>query len=135
MQNLNVVVLAGRLVKDMSEGYKKSESGTAYGNFTIAVNRAKKGPDGVWKDEASFVDCRGVGRDYDFAALRCKKGDMVSISGHIEQEKWQSKDGKNMSKIVVVADKFFLEWKKQEGQGKAEQQAPQAEGFTEDLPF
>lgn len=135
MTNLNNVVIEGRLVHDAKDGYKQGANGTAYGSFTIAVNRSEKGQDGQWKDEASFIDCKGFGKGYDYAVPRMGKGSMVRLVGSLRQEKWQNKEGKNMSKIVVVVDKFFTEWKKPEGQGQAEQQAPQAEGFAEDLPF
>ena len=134
-QNLNQVVIEGRLVHDAKDGYKQGANGTAYGSFTIAVSRSEKGQDGQWKDETSFIDVKGFGKGYDYAVPRMTKGSVIRLTGSLRQEKWQSKDGKNMSKIVVVADKFYPEWKKQEGQGKAEQQAPQADGFAEDLPF
>lgn len=140
MTNLNQVVVEGRLVHDASQGYKQSASGTAYGSFTIAVDRSEKGSDGQWKNETSFIDCKGFGKGYDFAVPRMTKGSVVRIVGSLKQEKWQNKEGKNMSKIVVVCDKFYTERKKQEGESQPQTQAAQGEtpsgdDFPEDLPF
>lgn len=132
--NINVIVLEGRLARDASEGYKKSADGqTAYGSFTIAVNRSKK-VDGQWVEQASFVDCKGFGKQYDYAVPRMTKGSMVRVVGHLEQDKWTGKDGQQKSKIVVVVEQFSTDYKK-DGQGQSEQ-APQPSGeFEENLPF
>lgn len=42
MNNLNVVVIEGRLTRDASEGYKKGKNDVPYGDFSIAVNESRK---------------------------------------------------------------------------------------------
>ncbi len=82
MTNLNNVVLEGRFVRDASEGYKVSKSGdSCYGEFTIAVNRSSKDKNGEWKDEASYIDCKGFGKRYDYAVPKMTKGTMVRVIG------------------------------------------------------
>lgn len=132
MTNLNCVVIEGRLVRDASEGKRTSQDGeTSYGSFTIAVNKSKK-ENGEWVDQASFVDVKGFGKAYERAVPKMNKGSMVRIVGSLEQEKWTSKDGQKMSKVVVVAEKFFTEHSKGDGgQGQQGQAAP----FKEDFPF
>lgn len=51
MTDINKTVLVGRLTKDIEIKY--TNSGTAIGNLSIAVNRSRKQND-QWIDEASF---------------------------------------------------------------------------------
>lgn len=143
MTNLNNVVLEGRLVRDAADGYRKSKSGdSCYGSFTIAVNRSSKDASGEWKDETSYIDCKGFGKRYDYAVPKMTKGTLVRVVGKLQQERWQSDDGQNKQRIVVVVDEYYVDHGKgggsSEGSAPARQQeqpAQTADGFPEDIPF
>lgn len=138
MNNLNVVVLEGRLVRDASEGYKTGKSGTPYGEFTIAVNESRK-VDGEWKDETSYIDCKGFGKGYDYAVPRMTKGSLVRVIGKIKQERWTSSDGTKKSRVVVECDRYFTEARSagdaRQDTPPSQQQGNGASGFEEDIPF
>lgn len=138
MTNLNEVIIEGRLVRDASEGYKQSANGTAYGQFTIAVSSSEK-KDGEWKDQVSYIDCKGFGKRYDYAVPRMTKGSTVRIVGSIRQERWTSQEGKNCSRILVEVKEFYPEFKKkdevQQTQPQNDVGVQQGEMFPEDIPF
>lgn len=136
MTDLNEVIIEGRLVHDAEAGMKLSQDGqTAYGTFTIAVNKSKK-ENGEWVDYASFFDVKGFGKTYQNAVPKMTKGSQVTVVGSLEQEKWTSKDGQNKSKVVVLANRIISRSKPSNGQSA--QQAPaqsKSEEFQEDFPF
>lgn len=66
------------------------------------------------------------------------KGSICVVEGYLEQQSWE-KDGQKRSEIVVIVDKFFPTYKKNdEGKSGGQKKAPAPqndEGFPEDLPF
>ena len=141
MTNLNSVVVQGNLTRDASEGMRHSDSGTAFGSFTIAVNRSYKDGDN-WADKTSFIKVKGFGKGYENAVKHMTKGSSVIIEGSLEQECWE-KDGQKRSEIVVIADRFYPTYKKGEGgssNGGGNNNAhsssqSNSDGFPEDMPF
>lgn len=136
MNNLNNVVIEGRLVRDASEGYRTGKNGTPYGEFTIAVNESRKVGD-EWKEETSFIDCHGFGKGYDYAVPRMTKGSVVRIVGKLKQERWET-DGQKRSKLTVECERYFTQAPgggQQEEAPRASAPEPQSPGFAEDIPF
>lgn len=143
MTNLNHVVLQGNLTRDASEGMRRSEGGTAFGSFTIAVNKSVKNGDN-WEDKTSFIKIKGFGKSYENAVKHMTKGSAVTIEGSLDQDIWE-KDGQKRSEIIVIADRFYPTYKKSgdnnnSNESKAQKSAPASQksnddGFPEDLPF
>ena len=137
MTNLNSVILQGRLTKDAADDMKQSANGTAYGTFTLVVDKSvKKGDE--WENQSSFIKCKGFGKSYENAVKHMTKGSICVVEGNLEQQSWE-KDGQKRSEIVVIVDKFFPTYKKNdEGKSGGQKKAPAPqndEGFPEDLPF
>ena len=137
MTNLNSVILQGRLTKDAADDMKQSANGTSFGTFTLVVDKSvKKGDE--FETQSSFIKCKGFGKYYENAVKHMTKGSICVVEGSLEQQSWE-KDGQKRSEIVVIVDKFYPTYKKNDevksgGQKKAP--APQNdEGFPEDLPF
>lgn len=138
MTNVNVVVLQGNLTKDASEGMRRGANDTAFGSFTLAVNRSVKAGD-KWEDITSYIKVKGFGKGYENAVKWLTKGSSATVEGYLEQESWE-KDGQKRSEVVVVANKIYPTYKKGEGGNKPkENSAPTNEqgdlGFPEDMPF
>ena len=135
MTNLNSVIVQGNLTRDASDDMKRSASNnTAFGTFTIAVNRSYKDGDD-WKDKTSFIKVKGFGKGYENACKHMTKGSSVVIEGHLEQESWE-KDGQKRSELVIIADRFYPSYKKSsEGGNEGQKQAQNNDGFQEDFPF
>lgn len=94
MNNAN---LMGRLTKDPELKY--GASGTAYANFTIAVNRAFK------KDEVDFINCACFGKTAEAIAEYARKGDQVGVNGRIQVDQYE-KDGTKVYSTKVMVDGF-----------------------------
>ena len=98
----NYVDVQGNLTKDCELRY--SSNGMAICSLSVAVNESKKKPDGTWENIPSYFDVTCFGKLAERVAPAALKGKRFDISGHLKQERWQSTDGKNMSKVVIIAD-------------------------------
>lgn len=141
MTNLNSVVVQGNLTRDASEGMRRSEAtGTAFGSFTIAVNKSVKDGDN-WTDRTSFFKVKGFGKSYENAVKHMTKGSSVIVEGSLEQECWE-KDGQKRSEVTIVADRIYPTYKKggdSASNGGAPKFKPTSNknenDFQEDFPF
>lgn len=124
--SVNKAFAIGNLVRDPE--LKHIASGSSVCEFTLALNRSFKGKDGEAKEEVSFVDVVAWGKLAEIVAEYCKKGKQVHVEGYLKQERWESPEGKKMSRIRVVAEQVvFLGGKP--GAGEAEPLVvPDAEG-------
>ena len=99
--DLNNVILVGRITADLEMGY--TPSGAACLNFSLAVNRKYND-----KEEVSFIGCQVWNKTAEIMCQYCKKGSQVGITGELIQDRWE-KDGQKQSKIkVVVRNVQFL---------------------------
>ena len=121
---INNVVLVGRITRDVE--LRMSDSGKAYTNFSLAVNRAFKGQDG--KQQADFINCIVFGKQAENLARYCGKGSMIGVSGSIQTGKYQGKDGNTVfTTDIMVQNVQFLDTKNNQGQ---QQQQPTNNNFN-----
>jgi single-strand DNA-binding protein len=105
---MNQVVLIGRLCQDPSLRY--SSAGTAVTNFTLAVDRYKKG-------EADFINIVAWKAQAENCAKYLAKGSQVAVEGRIQTRKYQDRDGNNRTAFEVVANSVqFLSRMRQPGE-------------------
>ncbi len=102
--DLNMVVLVGRLTRDPEMRY--TNSGTAVLRFSLAVNRRKRSGDS-WTDEVSFFDATVWGKQAESLNNYLVKGKQVAVNGELRQNRWEQ-DGQKRSKIEVVANSVQL---------------------------
>jgi len=74
---MNIVILKGRLTKDISLLF--SQSGTPYTSFTVAVNRYSKD-----KDLTDFILCTAFNKTAEFIAEYFRKGQEILIKGNVK---------------------------------------------------
>lgn len=136
MNDVNEVILIGRLTKDMELKYL--QSGSAVGKLSVAVNRSVKRGD-QWVDEASFFETTLFGKQAEALKQYLTKGKQVALSGFLKQDRWE-KDGQKFSKVQIVCSFVQLLGGKSEGAQKSsysqqysEQQS--REEFKEDIPW
>lgn len=94
----------GRLTSDPE--VQKTRNGTTIAKFSVAVDRdyqATNGAKGV--DFIPVVTWRGLA---EIAQKYLQKGQMVCISGRLEQQSWENQDGKRQTKLLVVADCIYF---------------------------
>ena len=115
MANINYCVLGGYMARTPDLRY--TPQGTPVADFAIAVNRQWKDKDGTKKSEADFFDCVAWQRTAEIAGEHLKKGQPVLLEGHLQQERWEDKEGGRRSKIKMIVERIhFLGAKETEGE-------------------
>lgn len=104
MANYNRVLLMGNLTRDPELKY--TASGTAVGNFGLAINRNWTGPDGNRREETTFVDCEVWGKQAETFCEYMAKGRPVFVEGRLRLDSWESQEGQKRSKLKVVCERF-----------------------------
>lgn len=105
MASFNRVILLGNLTRDIELRYLAS--GMAVTDIGLAVNDRRKGQNGEWVEETTFVDITLWGRTAEIAGEYLTKGNPVMIEGRLKLDTWE-KDGKKNSKLKVVGEKMQL---------------------------
>ena len=85
MNDMNIVAINGRLTKDAEIKY--TSGGMAIATLSLASNRSVKKND-KWEDEANFFECTMFGKSAEAVKQYLTKGQQVSISGELRQERW-----------------------------------------------
>lgn len=99
MQDINRVVLIGRLVRDPE--LRKTQNGTSVCSFTLAVNR-RQNQDGT--QDADFINCVAWNKLADNIQLYQKKGNQLGIEGRINTRSYDNQQGQKVYVTEVVAE-------------------------------
>ncbi len=97
---LNKITIMGRLAKDPE--LRRTNSGTAVANFTIAVDRDFGDKQA---DFFSVVAWKGTG---EFVAKNFAKGRPILISGRLETQKWEGNDGTKYTVTKIIAENVYF---------------------------
>lgn len=116
MASYNRVILLGNLTRDVELRYLPS--GMAVADLGLAVNDRRKGQNGEWVDETTFVDVTVWGRTAEVAGEYMSKGSPCLIEGRLKLDTWQANDGQKRSKLKVVGDKLQLLGARGQGSGQ-----------------
>jgi len=114
MASFNKVILVGNVTRDPELRY--ISNGTPVTEIGLAVNNRRKGPNGEWVDETTFVDVTFWSREAEIAGEYLTKGSPLMIEGRLKLDTWE-KDGKKNSKLRVVGEKLVLLGSRGEGGG------------------
>jgi single-strand DNA-binding protein len=106
MASFNRVILVGNTTRDIELRY--TPSSMAVCDLGLAVNDRRKGPNGEWVEETTFVDVTLWGRTAEVASEYLKKGSPVLIEGRLKLDTWETNDGQKRSKLKVVGEKMQL---------------------------
>jgi single-strand DNA-binding protein len=102
MSALNQIILEGNAVKDAE--VRTKPWGTKFGTLSLANNRYYKDKQGNFADEVSYFDVVVFGEGVLANLVKnAKKGSAIRVIGRIKQERWESKDGKRVSRNVIIA--------------------------------
>ena len=124
----NLIFLVGRLVADAELRY--TPQGTPVTNFSVAVNRSIKKPDGSWEDLLDgFFDCELFGGSAITLCEDFKKGSDVQLSGSLRQKTWHPNGDKSRkaSKVEIRVESIaaVLEVRKFDETAAGKQAEPQ----------
>lgn len=114
MASYNRVILMGNLTRDIQLRY--TPAGTPVTEVGLAVNDRRKGQNGEWIDETTFVEVTFWGRTAEVAAEYLSKGSPVFIEGRLKLDTWE-KDGQKHHKLRVVCDRMQMIGARGEGGG------------------
>lgn len=105
MSNINTATISGNITRDPE--LRHTPSGFPVCNVGVAVNRRRKDKDTQeYVEEASFIDVTVWGTFGELVARKLRKGDLVMVTGRLEQRSWEADDGSKRSKVEIVADEM-----------------------------
>ncbi len=100
----STITIVGNLARDPELRF--TPSGQAVVSFGVAVNRRwQNKTTQEWEEQVSFVDVTAWGTLGENVSESLEKGSRVIVTGRIEQQTWEDKDGGGKrSKLQIVAD-------------------------------
>lgn len=133
---MNSITLLGRLVRDPEVKY--TQSGKVVTQFTLAVDRPFKTPDG--QKEADFIPVVVWGKPAEMIGNSCQKGHRLIVEGRIQIRNYEAKDGSKRWVTEIIANGVeFVERKSDKGGTSGDksefEQFGHAVPFDEDIPF
>jgi len=99
------VVLVGNLGRDPEMRY--SQNGNPITNFSLAVGRRRRGPDGTYQDETDWFRVTLFRFNAENAAEWLKKGSRVLVEGQLQIRMYTGNDGVERTSVDVLADSFL----------------------------
>ena len=124
---MNKITLMGRLTAQPELKY--SNTGTAYANFTVAVNRFKD------RDKADFFRCVCFGKTAEMMASKLDKGCRVMVEGEVNIDNVE-KDGQKLTYINVPVQRVeVIDWANNANAPAKPQKENETEYGFDDVPF
>lgn len=97
----NTVTVIGNLTADPTITY--SAGGTAVATIKVAVNRRYQSG-GEWKEQVSYFKVTAFGQHAENITGSFLKGDRVVVVGRLQSETYETKDGRTVTEVGIVAD-------------------------------
>jgi single-strand DNA-binding protein len=121
---MNKAFIIGRITRDLELKY--TTGGTAVTNFTIAVDRYKKGDE----QEADFIPIVVYGKTAEACANNLGKGRLIAVSGRIQTRSYEGQNGKRHVTEIIADEVQFL------NRPKSDAPAPEeGQDYPEETPF
>ena len=100
--SLNKVMIIGNLGRDPEMRY--TPSGQAVTQFTVAVNRNYKDPQGEWKEETEWFRVVAWAALAERTAEYLRKGRKVYVEGRLQTRQWEGQDGQKRYTTELIAN-------------------------------
>jgi len=126
MNSLNSILIEGNLTREPE--LSATPKGTPVCAFSVASNRFYKQDDET-QQEVSFFEVETWAKLATVCGEQLKKGRGVRVVGRLKQDRWTDGDGKNRSKVKIVAE--HVEFRPEFKTRKAEEEKETAEMVAE----
>ncbi len=104
MNNINCLVVEGNITREPN--FRTTPSGFPICKIPIAVNHYyKKAASGEYENEVSYFDVETFGKLAEICAKFSQKGRGLSVVGRLKQNRWTTPEGKNTSRVTIIAEK------------------------------
>ena len=105
MNNINCLVVEGNITREPN--FRTSPSGFPICKIPIAVNHYyKKAASGEYENEVSYFDVETFGKLAEICTKFSQKGRGLSVVGRLKQNRWKTPEGKNTSRVTIIAEKI-----------------------------
>ena len=131
MKDINIFIVTGRITRDAELKY--TNSGTAVLNGSLAYSRSIKKGD-QWEDKSCYIEFIIWGRRGESLKNYLTKGQQVTVSGELDFETWENKEGQKRSRHKLIVQDIRLMGGKKEG-GYTPKETATDDGFEDDIPF
>jgi single-strand DNA-binding protein len=98
MKNIDIVLFDGNLTQDPEARIVGNNKRLT--TFTVAINHPSSSED---RDGVSYIPVETWGKLAENCAKYLVKGSRVTVEGALRQERWQDDQGKNHSRIKILA--------------------------------
>ena len=105
MASFNRVILLGNMTRDPEVRY--TPGGTAVCEVGLAVNDRRKGQDGEWIEETTFIDVTLWGKTAETCGQYLSKGSPILVEGRLKLDTWEQ-EGAKRSKLRVIAERMQM---------------------------
>lgn len=121
----NQVVLIGRAGNNVAEDTRHLQSGSIVAEVRLAVNRP--GKDQAGNTQTDWITCQFWSKQAEILKEYVKKGDLISVSGSMRVDNWETPEGEKRSKVYVHGENFqMLESRR----AKEERMASEGGGYS-----
>lgn len=97
---LNKIIVHGRITKDIE--LKRTNSGKGVTNFSVAVDRDRKNPDG--ERDVDFLDVVAWDKTAEFISKYFSKGSEIVLSGRLQVRTWKDEAGSSRRAAEIVVE-------------------------------
>jgi len=105
--SINRVVVVGRLTRDPD--LRALPSGSSVCDLRIAVNSARKDPDGEWSEKPNYFDVSIFGARAETVASYMRRGSRVGVDGRLDWREWETDEQKRQAVSIIADTVQFLD--------------------------
>jgi single-strand DNA-binding protein len=102
----NQIVVIGRAGNNVSEDMRHTQSGTAIAEVRLAVNRTTKDASG--NPITDWISCKFWDKQAERLGEFVKKGDLLSVTGALRVDNWETPQGEKRQKYYVHGENFQM---------------------------
>lgn len=106
MASLNKVMLIGNAGRDAELRYLAN--GTAQAQFSLAVNRNFRGPDGEWREDTEWFNIVAWRELAERISQTVTKGKQLYVEGRLQTRTWDDDQGVKHYRTEVIAQTITL---------------------------